>query len=636
MEENKEKEGNFNNNNFQPKKKKNLVIKKHKEEKEKINIEIKEEKNNENKKEINKTNLKENNKNTQKKQSKNYNNKQKNNNNLEKNNSKSQIKVIALGGLEEIGKNITVFEYDDEMIVIDCGISFPEDDMLGIDVVIPDFTYLIQNKHRIKGVFITHGHEDHIGAIPYLLKEINVPIYATAFTLGLIKIKLEEHKLLKTAKLNLVNAGEIINAGKMSVEFIASSHSIPDSCMLAISSPVGVMLHTGDYKIDLTPVDNKRIDLGRIAELGNKGVLALFSDSTNSERQGFNISEKTVGNTFEKFFESSKQKRIIVATFASNVHRVQQLVNLAIKYDRKIAVSGRSMENMLKVVKELNYFDVPDEIFIPMDLINTVTDDKLLIITTGSQGESMSALTRIARGQHSKIKLTPNDLVIISATPIPGNEASVTKVIDDIIKRKVEVVYSDLEHVHVSGHACKEEQKFIMALAKPKFFVPVHGYVRQIHAQSNTALEMGIPKENIVVLDNGTPVLFTKDSFEKSKEKVKTGKVFVDGLGVGDVGNVILRDRQHLAQDGLIMAIITIDSRKGELLQHPEIITRGFVYVKESEELVDNLKNIIKEEVEKNINDWDEIKQNVRKSLTKYIFKKTGRDPMIIPFIVEI
>ena len=457
---------------------------------------------------------------------------------------KPRLKIIPLGGLHEVGKNITVFQYDNEMIVVDCGLSFPEDDMLGVDLVIPDITYIIKNQEKLKGMVITHGHEDHIGSVPYFLKQVNTPIYGTRLTLGLIKNKLEEHRLVDSTKLNEVNPGETIKLGKhFKVEFIQSSHSIPDSVMLAIHTPVGTVLHTGDFKVDYTPMDGKIMDFGRLAELGNKGVLALMSDSTNAERKGFTMSESTVGEVFEKLFTNCT-KRIVVATFASNVHRVQQIVNCAVKYGRKIAVCGRSMINMITTARELGYIECPDNLFIDIDMINNYTDDQLLIITTGSQGETMSALTRMASGTHRKVKITPNDLVIISANPIPGNEKNVSKVIDSLMQIGAEVVYSALEDVHVSGHACQEEQKLILALTKPKYFIPVHGEYRHLIAHSETAKLMGVPKENIFKLENGKILEMDKNSAEFTG-MVQSGIILVDGLGIGDVGNVVLRDRQH-------------------------------------------------------------------------------------------
>lgn len=549
-----------------------------------------------------------------------------------------KLKIIPLGGLHEIGKNITVFEYENDIIVVDCGLSFPEDDMLGIDLVIPDITYLEKNKDKIKGLIVTHGHEDHIGGIPYLLKQINIPIYATKLTMGLIKNKLEEHKLLRSAKLTEVIQGQILTLGKFKVEFIRSSHSIPDSVMLAVNTPVGTVLHTGDFKVDYTPIDGQLMDLGRIAELGNKGILALMSDSTNAERKGFTMSESSVGEVFDKLFLHCT-KRIVVATFASNVHRVQQIVNAAVKYDRKIAVCGRSMINMITTAKELGYIQCPDNLFIDIDMISNYTDDRLVIITTGSQGETMSALTRMAAGEHRKVKITPNDLVIISATPIPGNEKFVSKVIDDLMQIGAEVVYSSLADVHVSGHACQEEQKLIFALTKPKYFIPVHGEYRQLIAHSETAQSMGIDKENIFMISNGN-VLEISENNAQITSTVPNGRILVDGLGIGDVGNVVLRDRQHLSQDGLIIIVLTMDSSTGEVIAGPDVISRGFVYVRESENLMDEVKNVVRNEIrkceEQGIRDWSTIKSTTKENLRDYIFSKTKRNPMIIPIIMEV
>ena len=552
---------------------------------------------------------------------------------------KSKLKIIPLGGLHEIGKNITVFEYENEIIVVDCGLSFPEDDMLGIDLVIPDITYLEKNVDKIKGLVITHGHEDHIGAIPYLLKKINIPIYATRLAAGLIRNKLEEHKLLRSTNLIEVMQGQTLSLGKnFKVEFIRSSHSIPDSVMLAITTPAGTVLHTGDFKVDYTPIDGKIMDFGRIAELGNKGVLALMSDSTNAERKGFTMSESSVGEVFDKLFLHCT-KRIVVATFASNVHRVQQIVNSAVKYNRKIAVCGRSMINMIETARELGYIHCPENIFIDIDMINTYTDEQLVIITTGSQGEPMSALTRMAAGDHRKVKITPNDLVIISATPIPGNEKFVSKVIDDLMQIGAEVVYSSLEDIHVSGHACQEEQKLILALAKPKYFIPVHGEYRQLIAHSETAQSMGIDKDNIIMLSNGRVLEINEDGAELTST-VQSGRILVDGLGVGDVGNIVLRDRQHLSQDGLIVIVLTMDSSTGEVLAGPDVISRGFVYVRESENIMDEIKSVVRHEVkkceERGVRDWSTIKTAARENLRDYIFMKTKRNPMIIPIIMEV
>ena len=552
---------------------------------------------------------------------------------------KSNLKIIPLGGLHEIGKNITIFEYENEIIVIDCGLSFPEDDMLGIDLVIPDISYLEKNVDKIKGLVITHGHEDHIGAVPYLLKKINIPIYATKLTAGLIRNKLEEHKLLRSTELHEVVQGQIISLGKnFKVEFIRSSHSIPDSVMLAITTPAGTVLHTGDFKVDYTPIDGKIMDFGRIAELGNQGILALMSDSTNAERKGFTMSESSVGEVFDKLFLHCT-KRIVVATFASNVHRVQQIVNSAVKYNRKIAVCGRSMINMIETARELGYIECPENIFIDIDMINNYPDENLVIITTGSQGEPMSALTRMAAGDHRKVKITPNDLVIISATPIPGNEKFVSKVIDDLMQIGAEVVYSSLEAIHVSGHACQEEQKLIIALAKPKYFIPVHGEYRQLIAHSETAQSMGIDKDHIIMMANGRVLEINEDKAEFTST-VPCGRVLVDGLGVGDVGSIVLRDRQHLSQDGLIIIVLTMDSSTGEVVAGPDVISRGFVYVRESENLMDDVKSVVRHEIkkceERGIRDWGTIKSATRENLRDYIFMKTKRNPMIIPIIMEI
>ena len=551
---------------------------------------------------------------------------------------KSKLRIIPLGGLHEIGKNITVFEYENEMIAVDCGLSFPEDDMLGVDLVIPDITYILNNKEKFKGLFITHGHEDHIGAVPYFLKQFNVPIYGTKLTLGLIKNKLEEHGLLASANLNEVKQGQVAKAGSFKVEFISSSHSIPDSVMLAINTPVGTILHTGDFKIDYTPIDGKIMDLGRIAELGGKGILALMSDSTNSERKGYTMSESSVGEVFDKLFLHCT-KRIVVATFASNVHRVQQIVNSAVKYNRKIAICGRSMINMINTAMELGYIDCPPNIFIDIDMINNYTDEQLVIITTGSQGETMSALTRMASGVHKKVKITPNDLVIISATPIPGNEKYVSKVIDDLMQIGAEVVYSALEDVHVSGHACQEEQKLILTLAKPQYFIPIHGDYRHLIAHSETAKTLGIPSENIFMLENGKVLELNK--YEAGfKETVPAGKILVDGLGIGDVGNVVLRDRQHLSQDGLIIAVLTLDGATGEVVAGPDVISRGFVYVKDSENIMESIKHEVRVQVKeceaRGITDWTTIKNIIRDNLRDYVYTKTKRNPMIIPIVMEV
>ena len=551
---------------------------------------------------------------------------------------KEPLRIIPLGGLLEIGKNMTVFEYGGDMIIVDCGLAFPEDDMLGIDLVIPDITYLEKNKEKIKGMVITHGHEDHIGAIPYFLKQIDVPIYATRLTCGLISNKLEEHKLLRKTRLKPVMQGQTIILGKFRVEFIRSSHSIPDAVALAIHTPVGTVIHTGDFKIDYTPIDGEQMDFGRLAELGNKGVLALMSDSTNSERKGYTMSERTVGEVFDKLFVNCT-KRIVVATFASNVHRVQQIVNAAVANGRKIAVCGRSMINMIETAKELGYIEAPENLFIDIDMIKNYTDEQLVIITTGSQGETMSALTRMAAGEHKKVEITPNDLVIISATPIPGNEKLVSKVIDDLMKIGAEVVYSSLADVHVSGHACQEEQKLMLSLTKPKYFIPVHGEYRQLIAHSETAKKIGIDPKNIFLMTNGRILELTENS-ARLGGTVPFGRIMVDGLGVGDVGNIVLRDRQHLSQDGLIIVVLTMDSSTGEVVSGPDVISRGFVYVRESENLMDEVKRVVKDEIRKceehHVRDWLTIKTNLKDNLRDYVFQKTKRNPMILPIIMEV
>lgn len=566
------------------------------------------------------------------------NNRSVNSKNMQFNFKKSNLKIIPLGGLQEIGKNITVFEYEDEIILVDCGLEFPGDDMLGVDLVIPDVTYLIKNQEKIKGLIITHGHEDHIGAIPYILKQVNIPIFATQLTVSLIKNKIEEHKLLSTTKIHTVKQGQTIKFRNMQVEFINSNHSIPDAVMLAITTPVGTILHTGDFKIDYTPIDDKVIDLNRIAELGNKGILALLSDSTNSERKGFTMSESSVGEVFDKLFLNNT-KRIVVATFASNVHRVQQIVNSSIKYGRKIAVCGRSMLNMIDAAIELGYIKGAEDVFIDIDNIKNYRDDQLVIITTGSQGEAMSALTRMANGDHKKVTITPNDMVIISATPIPGNEKYVSRVIDELMKIGAEVIYSSLQDVHVSGHACQEEQKLIITLAKPKFFIPVHGEYRQLIAHAETAKKLGIESKNIFIMSNGR-TLELNENEANITTSVPNGKVLVDGLGVGDVGNIVLRDRQHLSQDGLIVIVVTMDSSTGEIVSEPDVVSRGFVYVRESENLMDDIKKVIYEEIrkceERHITDWSTIKSNLKDNLRDYIFEKTKRNPMILPIITEV
>ena len=552
--------------------------------------------------------------------------------------ARDRLKIIPLGGLEEVGKNMTVFEYGNEMIIVDCGVAFPEDDMLGVDLVIPDFSYLTKNREKFKAMVITHGHEDHIGAIPYVLKELNVPVYGTRLTLGLIKNKLEEHKLVRSTSLKCVKAGDVITIGCFKIEFIRSTHSIADSVALAITTPVGVIFHTGDFKIDYTPIDGKPIDLSRIAEIGNQGVLALMSDSTNAEREGYTMSEKTVGKVFDNIFTGCT-KRIIVATFASNVHRVQQIVNSAVKTNRKVAICGRSMENVMNVAIELGYLNIPDGVLIDIDDIDDYIPERLVLITTGSQGETMSGLSRMASGTHRKVVITRDDLVIISATPIPGNEKLVSNVIDDLFKIGADVIYHSLADVHVSGHACQEEQKLMLSLVKPKYFIPVHGEYRHLKAHAETAMKIGIPEENIMMLTNGR-VLELDKNMCKLGSTVPAGQLLVDGLGVGDVGNIVLKDRQHLSQDGLIIVVIAMDGKTGQILTGPDIISRGFVYVRESEDLMDSIKRQICKDISnmesEGIKDWTTIKTRVKDTLHDFVYSKTKRNPMIIPIISEI
>ncbi|MCX8131633.1 MAG: ribonuclease J [Clostridia bacterium] len=552
--------------------------------------------------------------------------------------NKKKLKVIPLGGLQEIGKNITVFEYGEDIIVIDCGLAFPEDEMLGIDLVIPDTTYLSKNKEKIKGIILTHGHEDHIGALPYVLKEINVPVYGTKLTLGLLQYKLEEHGMLSTVTLRRVEQGQIVDFGAFKIEFIRSTHSIADAVALAIHTPVGVVVHTSDFKIDYTPIEGQPMDLARLAELGRKGVLLLMSDSTNVEREGYTMSERTVGDTFEEIFMNARN-RILVATFASNVHRVQQIVNAAVKFNRKVSICGRSMVNVVNAAMELGYLHVPEGIMIDIDHMDRYNPENVVIITTGSQGEPMSALSRMAASEHKKVEIVPGDLVIISATPIPGNEKLVSRVINELFKKGAEVIYEALADIHVSGHACQEELKLIQNLVKPKFFMPVHGEYRHLKQHANLAHKLGMANENIFVMDIGKVLELTSDS-AKINGSVTSGKVLVDGLGVGDVGNIVLRDRKHLSQDGLIVVVVTIEGDSGCVIAGPDIISRGFVYVRESEDLMDNMREVVKKALEKcedkKKSDWAAKKNIIKDSLRDYIYEKTKRKPMILPIIMEI
>ena len=548
------------------------------------------------------------------------------------------LKIIPLGGLGEIGKNLTVYEYEDEIIIVDCGMAFPDEEMLGIDLVIPDFTYLEENKDKIKGLFITHGHEDHIGAVPYLLQKLNIPVFATRFSMALIENKLSEKGLLKSAKLNIVKPGDIVAAGIMSVEFIYVNHSIPDSCALAIHTPAGVVIQTGDYKVDYTPTRGGIIDLARFGELGSKGVLALLSDSTNAERPGSTPSERVVGESFDVLFKNGADKRIIVATFSSNVHRVQMVIESAVKFGRKVAVSGRSMEQVVAKALELGYLEAPEGTVVSLDAIAKLPENEVCIVTTGSQGEPMSALTRMSTGDHRKVNITSRDLVIISAYPIPGNEKYVGKVVNELMKLGAEVVYERYSQIHVSGHACQDEQKLMLALTKPQFFIPVHGEYKHLKKHSDLALQMGMHEENIVIPELGRVIELSVNGIS-SESTVTAGAVLVDGLGVGDVGNVVLRDRKHLGEDGLMVVSVTI-SNKGKILAGPDILSRGFVYVKDSEELIANTKAVVEKAVlsgiSENKRDWQNLKTKIRDAAGDYLYTVTQRSPMILPIINEL
>lgn len=551
---------------------------------------------------------------------------------------RDKIKIMPLGGLNEIGKNITVIEYKNEIAIIDCGLKFPDEEMYGIDIVIPDVTYLVKNIEKVKGIFLTHGHEDHIGALPYVLKQVNVPVYGTKLTLGIVETKLKEHGLLSVVKLVCVKPRDIIKLDTMSVEFIRTSHSIADSTAIAIHTPLGVIFHTGDFKIDYTPIDGCVADFARFAELGKRGVLLMLADSTNVERSGYTMSESTVGETFQKIFAKATG-RIIVATFASNIHRIQQVVEAAEKFDRKVAVSGRSMENILAVAIEYGYLTAKEGTMISIDAINRYPADKVAIITTGSQGEPMSALTRMAASEHKKVNIVDGDMVIISASPIPGNEKLVSRVINQLFKKGADVIYEALADVHVSGHACQEELKLIHTLVKPKFFMPVHGEYRHLKQHGELAARLGMEKKNILIADNGDVIELTRSSIRKNGSVV-SGQVFVDGLGVGDVGNIVLRDRKHLSQDGILTVVVTIEKQSGSVIAGPDIISRGFVYVRESEDLMDEareiVKNALKECEENHITEWATIKSNIKDGLRLFLYEKTKRKPMILPIIMEI
>ena len=549
------------------------------------------------------------------------------------------IKIIPLGGLDEIGKNITLYEYDGDMFLVDCGMSFPDEDTPGVDIVIPDFTYILENKNKIKGLVVTHGHEDHIGAIPYLLKNFNIPIYATRLTIGLIEGKLREHKLLGEANLNVISPRKMITLGKFAIEFIHVNHSIPDAVGFAITCAAGTIIHTGDFKIDTTPIDDYVIDMARFAQYGEKGVLALLSDSTNAERPGFTASEKLVGESFSTLFKKAEGHRIIVATFSSNIHRIQQIIDEAFRCKRKVAVTGRSMLSVVQVGSELGYLSVPEGVLIDLDMIRNYRPEEVVIVTTGSQGETMSALHRIAFSDHRQIEIIPGDMIIISATPIPGNEKLVSRVVNELMKRGANVVYEKMYDVHVSGHACQEELKLMLSVVKPKYYIPVHGEYKHLRKNSLIGEAMGIPEENTVIAANGNVIEVSRDGVKVS-ETVQAGRVLVDGLGVGDVGSIVLRDRKHLAEDGIIIVSVAIDSVTREVVAGPEVVSRGFVYVKESEQLMQGVNDVVCDALEycfvHNIRDWTSIKMKIKDSVSKYLFIKIHRSPMVLPMILEV
>ncbi len=552
-----------------------------------------------------------------------------------KKNDNAKLKIIPLGGLEQIGMNITAFECEDSIVVVDCGLSFPEDDMLGIDLVIPDVSYLKENEDKIKGFVITHGHEDHIGALPYVLKEINAPIYTTKLTQGLIENKLREHNLVRTTKRKIVTHGQSINLGCFRIEFIKTNHSIADASALAIYSPAGIVVHTGDFKVDYTPVFGDAIDLQRFAEIGKKGVLALMCDSTNAERPGYTNSERTVGKTFESIFAEHTTTRIIIATFASNVDRVQQIITTACKYGRKVVLEGRSMVNVITTASELGYLNIPKHTLISIDEMKNYPDEKMVLITTGSQGESMAALSRMASDIHRKVTIKPNDTIIFSSNPIPGNEKAVSKVINELSAKGADVIFQD---AHVSGHACQEEIKLIYSLVRPKYAIPVHGEYRHLKAQASIAASLGIPKENIFIMSSGDVMEMNKEKAEITG-KVHTGAILVDGLGVGDVGNIVLRDRQHLAEDGIIIVVLTLEKYSNQLLSGPDIVSRGFVYVRESEDLLGDARIAVEDALDacldRNISDWGKLKSVIKDTLGDFVWKRTKRRPMILPIIME-
>ena len=551
---------------------------------------------------------------------------------------KAKVKIIPLGGLNEIGKNMTAIEYKNDIVIIDCGLKFPDEDMFGIDVVIPDITYLLKHKDKVSGIFLTHGHEDHIGALPYVLKQLNVPVYGTKLTLGIVQSKLKEHNLLSTTELITVKPRDVVRLNSVSVEFIKTNHSIADSVAIAIHTPLGAVLHTGDFKVDYTPIDGEPMDFARFAELGKKGVLLMMADSTNVERPGYTMSEKIVGESLCRIFGKSKG-RIIVATFASNIHRIQQIIDAAAMYGRKVAVSGRSMENIVQVAIELGYIKIEKENLVSIDQINKYNNDQIVIITTGSQGEPMSALARMATSEHRKVNIVPGDTIIISATPIPGNEKLVSRVVDQLFKKGAEVVYGSSEAVHVSGHACQEELKLMQTLVKPKYFIPVHGEYRHLKQHGELANIIGVPKSNILIPEIGDVIEVTRNSIKKSGTVI-SGQIFVDGLGVGDVGNIVIRDRKHLSQDGILTVVVTLSKENKAIIAGPDIISRGFVYVRESEKLMDEARDIVRDVFtkceERKITDWSTLKSTVRDELKSFLYEKTKRKPMILPIIMEI
>lgn len=550
----------------------------------------------------------------------------------------AKLKVIPLGGLNEIGKNMMAFEFKDNIVIIDCGMSFPEDEMLGIDIVIPDITYLIKNREKVKGILLTHGHEDHIGALPYVLKKINVPVYGSKLTLGLVENKLKEHKLNGSVKMEIIKPGDEVRLGEFLIEFIRTSHSIADALCMAIHTSLGTIFHTGDFKIDYTPIDDDPIDFHRLAELGKKGVLLLLADSTNVERPGYTMSERTVGTNIENIFRNAKG-RVIVATFASNVHRVQQIINAAHKFNRKISFSGRSMVNVVNVATDLGYLNVPEDIFIDINDINKYPENEITVVTTGSQGEPMSALARMAASEHKKLEIQKGDLVILSASPIPGNEKTIAKVVNSLFEKGAEVIYESLAEVHVSGHACQEELKLIHSLIRPRYFIPVHGEYRHLIQHAKLAQNLGMNNENIFTIENGDVLEITKDG-ARIAGNVPSGNILVDGLGVGDVGNIVLRDRKHLSEDGLMVVVVTIAKENGQILSGPDIISRGFVYVRESEDLMDEARGVVRNALQtcqnNEVREWAALKSAIKDSLRDFLYQKTKRSPMILPIIMEI